>query len=276
MKIDSHQHFWNYNADHYGWMTEEHRVIKHDFLPADIDPLLVEAGIDGCIAVQARQTVGETQWLLKLSDQYSKIKGVVGWLPLSSPEIESSLDRFADHPKLVGIRHIVHDEEDDDYILRADFNRGIRALEPRDLVYDILIYEKHLPQAIQFVDRHPNIQFVVDHIAKPKIKADAFDEGWRTNIIELGRRKQVACKLSGMVTEVRDPQWNEDLLKPYFQTVLNAFGPDRLLYGSDWPVCLLRSGYAQWHQAVLNLIASLSANEQSEILGVTACRIYKL
>jgi len=276
MKIDSHQHFWKYDPAEYGWISEEHTVLKRDFLPVDLEPLMAENNIDGCIAVQARQTIEETEWLLEISDANSTVKGVVGWVPLCTSECSASLDRFSENSNLVGVRHVIHDEEEDDFILRRDFNEGVRELESRKLVYDILIFEKHLPQTIQFVDQHPNLQFVVDHIAKPKISTATFDATWAENIFELSKRTNVTCKLSGMVTEVIDSRWDPHLLKPYFDAVLGAFGPDRLMAGSDWPVCLLRAEYTQWHQTIRSMIESLSEDEQSKILGLNACRIYRI
>ena len=275
MKIDSHQHFWNYSRESYPWMTEAHEAIKRDFLPNDLEPILKRNQIDGCIAVQAQQTLEETEWLLKLAEENPFVKGVVGWFPFRDANVSNSLDRFATHPALVGARHVVHDEPDDDFILGKEFNRGIGELANYDLVYDILIFEKHLPQSIEFVDRHPHQQFVVDHIAKPRIDSRAFDESWRKNIVELACRDNVACKLSGMATEVRDPEWNANLLEPYFQTALEAFGPERLLFGSDWPVCLLRTDYDRWFNTVKTAIGELSPPEQSAILGGNAERIYQ-
>ncbi len=276
MKIDSHQHFWKYDAAEYAWISREQTVLQRDYLPSDLDPLLEENGIGGSIAVQARQTIEETRWLLELSESNPKVKGVVGWVPLCRTDLNASLDLFSGNPKFVGVRHVIHDEKDDDYILREDFNQGIRQLGPRDLVYDILIFEKHLPQTIQFVDQHPNIQFVVDHIAKPRISSSAFDKNWQKSILSLSKRENVACKLSGMVTEVIDPQWSPSLLRPYFDTVLEAFGPARLLAGSDWPVCLLKAEYTHWHQTLCASIQSLSEDEQLDVLGNSASRIYKL
>ena len=275
MKIDSHQHFWNYSRESYPWMTEAHEAIKRDFLPNDLEPILKRNQIDGCIAVQAQQTLEETEWLLKLAEENPFVKGVVGWFPFRDANVSDSLDRFATHQALVGARHVVHDEPDDDFILGKEFNRGIGELANYDLVYDILIFEKHLPQSIEFVDRHPHQQFVVDHIAKPRIDSRAFDESWHKNIVELAGRDNVACKLSGMATEVRDPEWNANLLEPYFQTALEAFGPERLLFGSDWPVCLLRTDYDRWFNTVKTAIGELSPPEQSAILGGNAERIYQ-
>ncbi|MFZ9299405.1 MAG: amidohydrolase family protein [Chitinophagaceae bacterium] len=272
--IDSHQHFWQYNTTDYIWMSEEHNVIRRDFLPDDLQPLLTAGKIDGTIAVQARQLQSETDFLLDLANRYPLIKGVVGWIPLCDTNIEAYLDQYAHHDHIVGFRHVVHDEPDDHFILRPDFNAGIKALSSYSLVYDILIFERHLPQSIEFVDKHPNLSMVVDHIAKPKIRKDVFDHAWAANIKKLGERDHVSCKLSGMVTEVRDNSWDVDLLKPYFDVVLEAFGTDRILFGSDWPVCLLGTSYAKWLETVHLLISSLSPSEQSAIMGKNAQRIY--
>lgn len=274
MTIDAHQHFWAINDTDYVWMSAEHDVIRRDFLPADIEPLLDAAGIDGCLAVQARQMVSETEFLLDLADRHERIRGVVGWVPLCEEAGEPFLERFAAHPRLVGVRHVVHDEPDDDFILRPDFNEGVRRLERYGLTYDVLIFWKHLAHTIEFVDRHPNQPFVVDHIAKPRIRRDAFDREWAASLRDLARREHVACKVSGMVTEVRDAEWDIDLLRPYFETVLEAFGPDRLMFGSDWPVCLLRSPYAAWGETVHRLAADLTPDEKASLFGSTAARVY--
>lgn len=276
MKIDSHQHFWKYNANDYPWIGTEHLVLKRDFFPGNLEPILKASDIFGCIAVQARQTLEETNWLIELAEQNAFIKGVVGWLPLCELQIDQTLEQYADRSHLVGVRHIIHDEPDDQFILRADFNEGISRLAPNDLVYDILIFEKHLSATIEFVDRHPNIQFVVDHIAKPKIHPDTFDQNWKTNLIELALRENVSCKLSGMVTEAPDFVWDQQLLTPYFETALEAFGPNRLLFGSDWPVSLLGTDYGKWIDAVNSALNELSLDEQAAIWGKNAQRIYKL
>lgn len=274
MRIDCHQHFWKYNTADYIWMSDVHRVIQRDFLPDDLQPLLDAKSIDGTIAVQARQTLEETDFLLGLATHHPMIKGVVGWIPLCDPQVENYLAQYADQKKIVGFRHVVHDEPDDDFILRPDFNAGIKALGRYALCYDLLIFERHLPQTIEFVDRHPNLSMVVDHIAKPRIRQNAFDHGWADNIRQLAKRPHVSCKLSGMVTEVRDAEWNIELLKPYFDTVLEAFGPDRLLFGSDWPVCLLQSEYSKWVDTVTFLLEKLTPGEQSAIMGRNAERVY--
>lgn len=276
MTIDSHQHFWVINDTDYVWMTDAHDTIRRDFLPDDLEPLLDAAGIDGTVAVQARQMVEETAWLLELARLHPRIRGVVGWVPLCDRAGEPWLERFAADPRLVGVRHVVHDEPDDFFILRADFDEGVRRLAHHGLVYDILIFARHLPQTITFVDRHPDQPFVVDHVAKPTIVRGAFDRMWALGVRDLARRENVACKVSGMVTEVRDAAWDVELLRPYFDTVLEAFGPSRLMVGSDWPVCLLRAPYGEWAAAFDRLVGELSAVEQAAIRGGTACRVYGL
>lgn len=276
MKIDSHQHFWAINDRDYVWMGEEHGLIKRDFLPGDLFPLLQASGLNGCIAVQARQMIEETDWLLSLAADCNWIRGVVGWVPLCENAGGPILEQFAAHPKLAGVRHVVHDEPDDNFILRQDFNEGVSQLKKHGLTYDVLIFSRHLPQTIEFADQHPDQTLVVDHIGKPVIKADAFDESWATGIRELAQREHVACKISGMVTEVRNETWDIGLLRPYFDTVLDAFGPSRLMFGSDWPVCLLRAEYSDWIGALLQFLASLSADEQTAIWGGNAKRIYRL
>lgn len=276
MKVDSHQHFWRYDPVEYPWIGPDLDILKRDFLPSDLEPILQSENFDGCLAVQARQTHAETEWLLELADRYSFVKGVVGWLPLQDPQFESILDSYRNRPSLVGLRHVIQAEADDAFILRDDFNRGIAQLENTGLVYDILIFERHLGATLEFVDRHPNQRFVVDHIAKPVIRRDAFAAQWRRDLIELGRREHVSCKLSGVVTEVRDETWDDALLAPYFETALEAFGSERLLFGSDWPVCLLRADYSHWVRSVENALQSLSRDEQSAIWGDNAERVYGL
>lgn len=274
MKIDSHQHFWQYNQTDYVWMSDIHAVLKRDFLPSDLLPLLEASKLDGCIAVQARQLVKETDFLLDLAAKNAFIKGVVGWIPLCYTNVAEYLETYANHEKIVGFRHVVHDEPDDQFILRKDFNNGIKALSEYNVCYDVLIFERHLPYTITFVDQHPNVQMVVDHIAKPKIKHAVFDENWAKNIRLLAERENVVCKLSGLVTEVTSGTWNEELLKPYFDVVLEAFGSERLMFGSDWPVCLLQATHTKWVDTVQSFIASLSSTEQAAIMGGTAASVY--
>jgi len=274
MRIDSHQHFWKYHPEDYPWMTDAHQAIRRDFLPEHLEPLLQSHEISGCIAVQAMQQLRETDFLLSLASENSFIKGVVGWVPFCDSAVEADIERYSNNTSLVGFRHIIQDERDDNFMLRSDFNAGIRLLKRYSLNYDLLIFERHLPQSIQFVDMHPELSVVLDHIAKPNIRQAAFDKKWANNIQELAKREQVSCKLSGLVTEVKDADWNIEILQPYFDTVLDAFGAHRLLFGSDWPVCLLRSEYNEWVSTVHTLISRLSPSEQLAIMGENAARIY--
>ena len=276
MTIDAHHHLWKYSAAEYGWISPEMRVIKRDFLPDDLEKLMHHFGIEGTVTVQARQTLEETRWLLELAHQHEVMRGVVGWVPLEQgAAVKQHLERLAADRKLRGVRHVIHDEPDDRYILRANFNEGMRALVAFGLRYDILIFEKHLPAAIEFVDRHPNQVFILDHIAKPRIK-DKILSPWDRNIREMAKRRNVYCKLSGMVTEADHQHWTPAALQPYIDVVLQAFGPARLMYGSDWPVMLLAGEYAQWYGVVTNAIAKLSKPEQERIMGGTAVEAYRL
>jgi L-fuconolactonase len=275
MKIDSHHHFWTYDPVEYGWIDDAMRAIRRDFLPEHLRAEIAAAGVDGVVSVQARQSLIETQWLLYLAVHNDFIKGVVGWVELASPKAGAQLENAAANPKLKAVRHVVQAEPDDNFILRDDFNRGVRELKRFDLVYDILIFERHLPQTIRFVDSHPNQTFVLDHLAKPRIK-DGLFEPWNKNIRELAERPNVYCKASGMVTEADYTRWTEAQLQRYFDVVLEAFGPERMMFGSDWPVCLVACGYARWHELVSGWISKLSADEQARILGGTAMEVYRL
>ncbi|HLK62427.1 MAG TPA: amidohydrolase family protein [Bryobacteraceae bacterium] len=274
MKIDAHHHLWKYSSAEYGWITPEMRVIRRDFLPGDLEQLMHHFDIEGTVAVQARQTIEETSWLLDLAQQHSLIRGVVGWVPLADGvRVKQSLERFAARPKLRAVRHVVQDEPDPRFILRADFNEGVNALLEFGLRYDILIFERHLPAAIEFVDRHPKQTFILDHIAKPRIK-DRVVSPWDRNIRELAKRQNVYCKLSGMVTEADPKGWTPQVLQPYIDVVLESFGPRRLMYGSDWPVMLLASDYERWYRTVNAAIGKLSKAEQERIMGGTAAEAY--
>jgi L-fuconolactonase len=275
MKIDAHHHFWKYNPVEYDWIDDAMAVIRRDFLPADLQQEISQAGVDGVVSVQARQIVEETEWLLRVAAENDFIQGVVGWVPLRDPSVGKILKKLAVHPKLRGVRHVVQAEADDRFILRGDFNRGIKLLGQFGLAYDILVYERQLPPTIEFVDRHPDQVFVLDHVAKPRIR-DNLLEPWRKNIRELARRENVYCKISGMVTEADYKLWTEDQLKPYLETVLEAFGPRRLMFGSDWPVCLLACTYARWLETVSRFTSRLSANDRAWIFGKTAVKAYGL
>ena len=276
MRIDAHHHFWRYEPAAYPWISPDMGVLRQDYLPDDLAPLLTESGIDRTVLVQARQTVAETEWLLDIADECPWLAGVVGWAPLTSSDAAQAIARLAERPKLRGLRHILHDEPDDRYALRDDFNRGLACLRPHGLVYDILIYARHLPHAIALVDRHPDQRFVLDHIGKPFIATPQFDGTWAAGLRALAERSHVVCKLSGVITEVRDAGWSPALIGPYLDTVLEAFGPSRLMFGTDWPVCLLRCGYGDWTRAVDQYVGSLSMDEQQMIMGGTAARVYAL
>ena len=273
--IDSHQHFWKFEPTEYGWIGPHMTVLRRDLLPEDFEIEKQEAGIDRSIAVQARSSVEETAWLLELANANESVAAVVGWVPLGARDVESHIERFADHPKLRGVRHVVQDEPDDQYLLRPDFNAGVAALRRFRLVYDILIFERHLPAAIEFVDRHPSQAFVLDHIAKPRIREGLLSP-WQERIRELARRPNVYCKLSGVVTEAHWQRWTPDDLQPYFDTVLEAFTPKRLMFGSDWPVLLLAETYQGWYSVVKKAIKTLSESEQARIWGDTAAQAYSL
>ncbi len=275
MKIDSHQHFWQYNPEDYGWMGEEMDRVRRDFLPDHLEREISAVGIDGVVAVQARQSLVETDWLLGLATANRFIKGVVGWVPLVSSALERELERLSTDDRLKGVRHLLQDEPDDDYILREDFNRGINALESFDLIYDILIFERHLPQTIRFVDSHPRQIFILDHIAKPRI-GEGLLSPWKTNIEELSKREHLYCKISGMATEADWATWSEKDLIVYLDIVLDAFGPQRLMFGSDWPLCSLACEYGPWFDLISRFIAPLSESEQARILGETAIEVYGL
>ena len=275
MIVDSHHHFWRYRPAEFGWIDDSMAAIRRDFLPADLAREMGAAGVEAVVSVQARQSVEETRWLLDLATHNPFIAGVVGWVPLVSPTVAADLAQFAAHPKLVGVRHVLQDEPDPRFMLRADFQAGLQAMLAYNLTYDILITHRHLPQTIELVDRNPAQPFVVDHMAKPAIGQGTV-EPWASGMRELARRPHVCCKLSGMVTEIGRPHWTIADLRPFVEVVLEAFGPQRVLFGSDWPVCLVACRYARWMEIVQELIAPLSSAERAAILGDNARRVYRL
>jgi L-fuconolactonase len=274
MRVDAHQHFWRYSSQEFDWIDDRMASIRRDFLPGDLMSLLRDSSIDATIAVQARQSMEETDWLLALADEHNWIAGVVGWIPLADPAIEETLQQFALKPKLKGVRHVLQGEPDA-YMSREDFNAGVAKLSQYDLTYDLLVLERQLPAAIAFVDRHPSQPIVLDHLAKPLIAMQEF-EPWRTNIRELARRPHLCCKLSGMVTEADFADWTIDHLRPYVETAIEAFGPDRLLFGSDWPVCTVASSYSCWAATAAELLGGLSITERDAVFGSNATRFYGL
>lgn len=274
-RIDSHQHFWKYDPLEYDWIDDEMRAIRRDFLPDDLRSEITLAGIDAVISVQARQTLAETFWLLELANRHDFIRGVVGWAPLTDSNVEESLERISADPKLRAIRHILQSEPDPFYILRDDFNRGIRILKQFELAYDVLIFERHLPQTIEFVDRHSNQLFIVDHLAKPRVKSREISP-WRENIQELAKRPHVYCKISGLVTEGDYSGWTPEQLRPYIETVFEAFGTQRVMFGSDWPVCLVAISYRRWVLTVEEALKGFSESEQERFWSRTAEEAYGL
>jgi len=275
MRIDAHQHFWRYHPDEYNWIDDSMFALRRDFLPADLRPELLAIDFDACVAVQARQTLQETRWLLQLSDSTPFIAGVVGWADLRAENVRDQLGEFSKNPKFLGVRHIVQAERDDRFLLRPDFLRGIAALEEFDLTYDILIYPRQLPVAIEFVHRFPKQRFVLDHLGKPLIKAETI-EPWSSHIRELAKFPNVFCKLSGMVTEADWKSWKPAHFQPYLETALQSFGPDRLMIDSDWPVCKVAGSYRQVMALVLDFLENYPRDVVDQILGSSAQRFWKL
>jgi len=275
MIIDSHQHFWNYEPIKHGWIDDHMSAIRRDFLPSDLEQVYSENGIDGCVAVQADQTIAETNFLIKLSDEHRFIKGIVGWVDLRNDAVEKSLEEYAEYTKVKGFRHVVQGEPDSNFLLRPNFLRGISALEKYNYTYDILVFPHQLGAVLEFVKRFPNQNFVIDHIAKPYIK-DGFYDGWATLIREIGKYDNVYCKLSGMITEADFHSWTPAQIHPYLNFILEVFGTKRTMFGSDWPVCLVAGTYIQVKKVVTDFIATTSPTEQSDIMGRNAIEFYNL
>jgi L-fuconolactonase len=275
MKIDSHQHFWRYNPDEYAWITDDMGILRQDFLPEDLKPLFSRAGIHGSVAVQARQSLDETRWLLNLAGENKFIKGIVGWVDLCSEKPEDQLMEFLPNPKFVGVRHVIQDEPDELFILRKGFIRGVRLLQRFNLAYDILIFARHLPQTIQFVKKFPDQVFVLDHIAKPEIRLQKTSP-WKEEVMKLAAFENVYCKVSGMVTEADWLRWKKADFRPYLDTLTDAFGTDRLMIGSDWPVCQLAGSYEDVLEIAVNYFAGYSVHEKEAIFGRNAEKAYQL
>lgn len=272
--IDAHHHMWRYSAAEYEWIDGPLTEIQRDFLPADLQRELVAANVDGAVVVQARQHESETQWLLSLSRETPQILGVVGWARIAAEDFPQRLEQLAREAKVVGLRHWVQAERDG-FLEQPEFNRGIRALRGVGLVYDLLLVERQLEEATRFVDRHREQPFVLDHMAKPKIATGEL-EPWRKRIIELARRPNVYCKISGMVTEANPKNWTPEQLRPYLDVVLEAFGTQRLMAGSDWPVCLVGTSYKGWWDLLRDYFAEFSEEERESIFGGCAMKTYGL
>ncbi len=265
MIVDTHQHFWRYTDEEFGWISSD--ALRRDFGPADLAETLRAAGVDQVVSVEARQCVAETEQLLADAAEHAFIAGVTGWLPIAAGDFTGHLERFADAPKLKALRHVVQDEPDDAFILRTDFNRGIDCLEQTSLAYEILVFQRQLANAVRFADRHPNLRMVLDHMGKPergRAGGSIPNEEWKRLIREMGQRENVWCKVSGLVTEVGRVDF-----RPYLETVLAAFGPARVMWGSDWPVCTADLPYSDW-------LAACRAVLPEECFGKTAQEFYKL
>ena len=275
MRIDSHQHLWTFDPVEYGWIEAQASALRRDYLHPDLARELEASRIDGAVAVQARQSLAENDFLLAQAEASGGlIRGVVGWVDLAARDVDEVLARYAARPRFVGVRHVVQGEPDPDFLARPAFNDGVARLRAHGLVYDVLIYGRQLPAAIAFVDRHQAQPFVLDHIAKPVIGSGVFDKAWARSFRELAKRPHVTCKLSGVVTEVRDATWNAELIRPYIDLAIEAFGPARMMFGSDWPVCRLRTEYGGWVQVVEAITATWSPAEQSAFWGGNAMRVY--
>jgi L-fuconolactonase len=275
MRIDSHQHFWKYDPVKDAWITNEMKVIQRDFLPSDLGPLLTENKIDGCVAVQADQSENETHFLLQLAENNDFIKGVVGWVDLRGENLESRLEYFSQFKNLKGFRHIVQGEADENFLLRDDFCSGIAQLEKYNFTYDILIFPKHLAVAHEFVKKFPNQKMVIDHLAKPNFK-DADFTYWEKGIRDIATCKNVYCKVSGLVTEADWQNWAKSDFNYCLNVVTEAFGVDRLMFGSDWPVNLLAASYHQSFDIASDFFSKFSEEEQDKILGKNAVSFYNL
>jgi L-fuconolactonase len=271
--IDAHQHFWRYDARDYGWIDESMAAIRRDFLPPDVKCEMDRAGVEGSVAIQARQTVDETHWLLDLAATHPYIRGVVGWIDLQG-DVDAQLAAVGDNPALVGVRHTVQGEPDD-FLERPAFLDGIGRLDGTGLAYDILVYARQLPAALSFARRFPRQPFVLDHLGKPDMRGGEFN-AWRDQLQALANLPHVCCKLSGLVTEADWNAWTPGQLRPYLDAALESFGPSRVMIGSDWPVCLVAASYAEVLGLVIDAIAEYSTDERQQMLGGTAQQFWNL
>jgi len=275
MKIDSHQHFWKYDAEQYGWMGRDMDILKKDYLPDDLFSIIQNTGVEGTVAVQARQNLEETNWLLELAAKHSFIQAVVGWVDLCAADVDTQLTKFSTFKKFAGVRHVLHDEPDDGFMLKEDFLEGISKLNNYNLTYDLLLFPRHLSIACKMVEKYPEQRFVLDHMAKPMIKTGVFQQ-WSGDMKHLGEFPNVYCKVSGMVTENHWEKWSNSDFDPYLDKVFEVFGWERIMYGSDWPVCTLAAGYDQVYQIVFNYLkrSGLSSQAVDAILGGNALKFY--
>ena len=274
MRVDAHQHYWRFDAVRDGWITPEMDVLRNDFLPTDAEPLLRAAGIDAVVAVQADQSATETEFLLSLAERHDFIRGVVGWIDLRAPDLAEQLDTWRGREHLKGFRHVAQAEAED-FLSRLEIVAGIALLGAHNYTYDILVYPRQLPAAVRLVEQCPGVQFILDHCAKPPI-AQGEMAPWRAGFERLASFPNVACKLSGLVTEAQWQAWTDADLRPVLDVALDAFGPERLMFGSDWPVCLLAADYHRVFDAVSEWSHRLTAVERAQLLGGTAQHVYGL
>lgn len=276
MKIDSHQHFWTRARGDYTWLKPDHGVIYRDFGPADLEAYLVEAGIDGTVLVQAAATTAETDFMLSIAETSDRVKGVVGWIDFEAPSDLATLKRFAKHPKFRGVRPMIQDIADVDWALRPDLDWAYRAIIDLDLTFDFLGFPRHLDRALTLLKRYPDMRVVIDHSMKPEIAAGRF-EPWATGMRRLAEETSASCKLSGLVTEA-GPDWTIDRLRPFVAHVLDIFGPDRVMWGSDWPVLDLAGTYPGWYDTAQKLVAETCSDPKAaaKIFGETARTFYRL
>jgi L-fuconolactonase len=275
MRIDAHQHFWAYQPREFEWIDDSMQALRRDFVPEDLRPELERAGFDRSIVVQACHSLEETRWLLRLAHGSPFVSGVIGWVDLCSEDLGVQLREFSNDSKFLGVRHVVQSEPDDRFLVKPEFLRGIRALEEFNLTYDILIYPRHLKVAGELVERFPQQRFVLDHMAKPPIKSGAL-EPWATDFRRLAKFSNLFCKVSGLVTEADWGRWRPDHLKPYLDVALESFGPERLMIGSDWPVCTVAASYSEVMGTVIELIDKLAGQASQAVLGGTAARFWRL
>lgn len=277
MIIDSHQHFWDRSQPfEYSWLdSPELAPINRNFLPSDLEPLLNSCGIDKSVIVQTQHKIEENHWALKLAEDNSIIAGVVGWVDLASPDCEEQLLQFKDDPKFVGIRHVTQDEPNDDFIIQPSVMNGLKVLEKHRFPFDLLFYTKHLKHAATLGKELPDLPMVINHLSKPNIKEHQIDE-WEKDLEEAAKFPNMHCKLSGMITEANWESWTVDDLRPFVEIAIEAFGPSRCMYGSDWPVCLLAGEYERMYSAITEILSELSDSEKAEIFGGTAIRFYNL
>lgn len=274
MIIDSHQHFWKYDPVRDSWINDAMKIIQRDFLPSDLKPILTENNVDGCIAVQADQSETETTFLLNLATHNNFIKGVVGWVDLCDNNVKKRLEYFAQNKLFKGVRHILQAEKED-FILNQAFMNGISELAALNLTYDLLVFPNQLKNSTQLVSKFSNQKFVLDHIAKPPIKLGEIND-WKAAITALAKNPNVYCKLSGLTTEANWSSWNISDFTPYIDVVFEAFGTDRIMFGSDWPVCLLAGSYSKNKDIITSYIQQLSPTEQAQIMGLNAMDFYNL